>query len=172
MLKLFFKLIAVCSFAIVVFAPDAANAACRMDKRFKPPLKVCDDPKPLKCPYKPGCGPPKDDAPLVPIVVPNSGAFGTPKPSTPRCPPGQVLSRTGQCRLDTPCPPGQVLSRTGQCRADTPCPPGHTQNRAGRCIQTAQCRPGRVMNSAGQCVPAGPCRPGQVLTRTGQCVRG
>jgi hypothetical protein len=61
--------------AALMFAPEAASAKpkyknCYMDSRFRPPMRVCDDPTPYKKPK------PKKDQVLVPIPSTGPSPFG------------------------------------------------------------------------------------------------
>ena len=128
------RLLAFAALACLVCDEAAAAQNCYMDKRFKPPLKVCDDVNPPK-----KRGPEVDGPMLDPIVVPNSGAFGPPSSSN--------------TKPTSPCPPGRVLNRSGVCVAAGECRPGYTLGPSGQCVPAGQCRPGRVLSRTGQCVP-------------------
>ena len=69
------KLLVVGIAAALVFAPEAAIAApkyknCYMDTRFRPPMRVCDDPTPYKKPK------PSKEQVLVPIPSTGPSPFG------------------------------------------------------------------------------------------------
>ena len=96
------KLLVVGFAAALVFAPEAATAApkyknCYMDTRFRPPMRVCDDPTPYKKPK------PAKEQVLVPIPSTGPSPFG---PAT--------RSRTGpsyRWRLRPSSPPDYRRSR-------------------------------------------------------------
>ena len=69
------KLLVVSFATALVFAPEAATAApkyknCYMDTRFRPPMRVCDDPTPYKKPK------PSKEQVLVPIPSTGPSPFG------------------------------------------------------------------------------------------------
>ena len=69
------KLLVVSFATTLVFAPEAATAApkyknCYMDTRFRPPMRVCDDPTPYKKPK------PSKEQVLVPIPSTGPSPFG------------------------------------------------------------------------------------------------
>src|SRR4051794_19321895 len=70
------KLLIVVGFlAASLLAPEAASAKpkyknCHMDSRFRPPMRVCDDPTPYKKPK------PRKDKVLVPIPSTGPSPFG------------------------------------------------------------------------------------------------
>ena len=97
-----------------------------------------------------------------------AGMVGTPPNCT--CPPGQVLTRTGQCRADLVlgCPADRPVGKPPYC-----CPRG-TQYINGSCRSSAPTPtppPQQQVCAAGMVgtPPNCTCPPGQVLTRTGQC---
>src|SRR4051794_25153936 len=85
-----FKLLTIGLAAALVFAPEAASSKpkyknCHMDSRFRPPMRVCDDPTPYKKPK-----PPEDKA-LVPIPSTGPSPFGpAPRSVAAPCRPGLV----------------------------------------------------------------------------------
>jgi hypothetical protein len=80
----------------------------------------------------------EDDKPLTPIINPDSGAFGPPKPppktEAARCPPNHVLSRNRACVATVQCRPGYAVSPvTGRCVPG--CRPGFVLSRNGGCMR-------------------------------------